>query len=160
MKHALMEPVIAAFLENGDRYNLLNSAILELFEFMWRVSGYSWGVWCSGISVRTRAAVGCCVPGRGGGRRGREPLPPVVPPYATVPSPGARCPVRGGSVQENMKGLLASVVASPQWEALERVDYVSTFQRVLAKHEQNVVRVGGLFGGVVAHGVGPVLGLQ
>lgn len=34
VKNHLLEPVVAAFLENGPRYNLLNSACLELFEFI------------------------------------------------------------------------------------------------------------------------------
>lgn len=33
-KGNLFEPVINAFLDNGTRYNLLNSAIIELFEFI------------------------------------------------------------------------------------------------------------------------------
>lgn len=31
-----MEPVVEAFLANGPRYNLLNSAVLELFDFIRR----------------------------------------------------------------------------------------------------------------------------
>ncbi|XP_019263565.1 PREDICTED: serine/threonine-protein phosphatase 4 regulatory subunit 3 isoform X1 [Nicotiana attenuata] len=31
-KHNLLKPVVDAFFANGDRYNLLNSAVLELFE--------------------------------------------------------------------------------------------------------------------------------
>ncbi|XP_059841956.1 serine/threonine-protein phosphatase 4 regulatory subunit 3 [Hypanus sabinus] len=34
IKGNLFEPVINAFLDNGTRYNLLNSAIIELFEFI------------------------------------------------------------------------------------------------------------------------------
>lgn len=34
MKGNLFEPVINALLDNGTRYNLLNSAIIELFEFI------------------------------------------------------------------------------------------------------------------------------
>ncbi|XP_049988717.1 protein PPP4R3C-like [Alexandromys fortis] len=34
MRKNLFEPVINAFLRNGKRYNLLNSAIIELFEFI------------------------------------------------------------------------------------------------------------------------------
>lgn len=34
VKGQLFEPVICAFKENGQRYNLLNSAIVELFEFI------------------------------------------------------------------------------------------------------------------------------
>lgn len=30
----LLQPVVNAFLSNGKRYNLLNSAIIELFEFI------------------------------------------------------------------------------------------------------------------------------
>ncbi|XP_069787587.1 serine/threonine-protein phosphatase 4 regulatory subunit 3B-like isoform X2 [Narcine bancroftii] len=33
-KGSLFEPVINAFMDNGTRYNLLNSAIIELFEFI------------------------------------------------------------------------------------------------------------------------------
>lgn len=36
VKNALLEPVLEAFCANGTKYNLLNSAILELFEFLWR----------------------------------------------------------------------------------------------------------------------------
>jgi protein phosphatase-4 regulatory subunit 3 len=38
VKHNCFEPVIAAFLANGNRYNLLNSAVLELIDFIRRVS--------------------------------------------------------------------------------------------------------------------------
>ncbi|CAO2623919.1 Protein PPP4R3C [Lemmus lemmus] len=34
MRNNLFEPVINAFLRNGTRYNMLNSAIIELFEFI------------------------------------------------------------------------------------------------------------------------------
>uniref|UniRef100_A0A4W3J993 SMEK homolog 1 n=2 Tax=Callorhinchus milii TaxID=7868 RepID=A0A4W3J993_CALMI len=34
MKAILFEPVVRAFLNNGSRYNLLNSAIIEMFEFI------------------------------------------------------------------------------------------------------------------------------
>jgi hypothetical protein len=30
----LLDPVMGAFFENGERYNLLNSAVLELVEFI------------------------------------------------------------------------------------------------------------------------------
>ena len=36
IKNALLEPVLTAFLANGRRYNLLNSAVLELLEFVRR----------------------------------------------------------------------------------------------------------------------------
>ena len=36
VRNNLFEPVVAAFLANGPRYNLLNSAVLELFEFIRR----------------------------------------------------------------------------------------------------------------------------
>lgn len=36
VKNNLMEPVVRAFVENGPRYNLLNSAILELMDFLRR----------------------------------------------------------------------------------------------------------------------------
>jgi hypothetical protein len=34
VKNNLMEPVMAAFFANGPRYNLLNSAVLELIELI------------------------------------------------------------------------------------------------------------------------------
>lgn len=34
----LFKPIVQAFLVNGQRYNLLNSAILELFQFILNVS--------------------------------------------------------------------------------------------------------------------------
>lgn len=38
VKGRLFESIISAFKENGNRYNLLNSAIVELFEFIRVVS--------------------------------------------------------------------------------------------------------------------------
>ena len=38
VKNHLFEPVMTAFKLNGSRYNLLNSAVLELVEFVRRVS--------------------------------------------------------------------------------------------------------------------------
>ncbi|KAK9804713.1 hypothetical protein WJX72_001481 [[Myrmecia] bisecta] len=35
-RNSLFEPLVKAFLDNGERYNLLNSAILELFEYILR----------------------------------------------------------------------------------------------------------------------------
>lgn len=34
MRNNLFEPVVATFLANGERYNLLNSAVLEMVEFI------------------------------------------------------------------------------------------------------------------------------
>jgi protein phosphatase-4 regulatory subunit 3 len=36
----LFQPVVEAFRQNGNRYNLLNSAMIELFEFIKTVSCY------------------------------------------------------------------------------------------------------------------------
>ncbi len=41
IKGNLFEPVINALLDNGTRYNLLNSAIIELFEFIKVVCRYA-----------------------------------------------------------------------------------------------------------------------
>lgn len=41
IKGNLFEPVINALLDNGTRYNLLNSAIIELFEFIKVVSTHT-----------------------------------------------------------------------------------------------------------------------
>lgn len=37
VKNNLLKPVIDVFVDNGNRYNLLNSAVLELFEHVRRV---------------------------------------------------------------------------------------------------------------------------
>ena len=41
IKGNLFRPVVEAFRVNGDKYNLLNSAMIELFEFIRLVSWYS-----------------------------------------------------------------------------------------------------------------------
>lgn len=38
VKGNLFKPIVEAFVANGDRYNLLNSAMIELFEFVKAVS--------------------------------------------------------------------------------------------------------------------------
>ena len=38
VKNDLLRPVIDAFVTNGHRYNLFNSAVIELFEFVRSVS--------------------------------------------------------------------------------------------------------------------------
>jgi len=38
IKGNLFKPIVNLFLQNGDRYNLLNSALIELFEFIRVVS--------------------------------------------------------------------------------------------------------------------------
>lgn len=51
MRNFLFEPVIKAFLNNGSRYNLMNSAIIEMFEYVRVVSitlGFPVGV-CFGV---------------------------------------------------------------------------------------------------------------
>lgn len=35
-KNNLLDPVMNVFLDNGERYNLLNSAVLELVDFIRR----------------------------------------------------------------------------------------------------------------------------
>lgn len=37
IRNNLLKPVISAFVANGNRYNLLNSAVLELFEYIRKV---------------------------------------------------------------------------------------------------------------------------
>ena len=37
----LMKPIIDAFISNGNRYNLLHSAVLELFEYIRKVRSLS-----------------------------------------------------------------------------------------------------------------------
>lgn len=40
MRNFLFEPVVKAFLNNGSRYNLINSAIIEMFEYVRVVSTF------------------------------------------------------------------------------------------------------------------------
>lgn len=49
IKGNLFEPVINALLDNGTRYNLLNSAIIELFEFIKVVREHSYLNTCSSL---------------------------------------------------------------------------------------------------------------
>ena len=37
IKNNLLKPIIDAFIANGNRYNLLNSAVLDLFEYICKV---------------------------------------------------------------------------------------------------------------------------
>lgn len=37
VKNNLLKPVVDAFVANGNRYNVLNSAVLELFEYIRKV---------------------------------------------------------------------------------------------------------------------------
>ena len=46
-KGKVLAPVIQAFEENGDKYNMINSAIIELFEFIRVVSGLLVLIWNS-----------------------------------------------------------------------------------------------------------------
>lgn len=36
-KNNLLKPIVDVFVDNGSRYNLLNSAVLELFEYIRKV---------------------------------------------------------------------------------------------------------------------------
>ena len=77
VKEGLLEPIIKAFLDNGTKYNLLNSAVLEFFHFIWK---------------------------------------------------------------QNMKGLLAAIVNSPQWADLEakNSEYTDMFVQMKQRHKANV----------------------
>ena len=46
----LLKPIVNAFVANGDRYNLLNSAVLELFEYIRKVH------------IPSFTGSGCCLP--------------------------------------------------------------------------------------------------
>lgn len=61
VKNNCFEPIIAAFVANGNRYNLLNSAVLELIDSIQKVSPSTssfillllcsvWCEFCSGFS--------------------------------------------------------------------------------------------------------------
>lgn len=74
-KNGLLGAVLRAFVANGRRYNLLNSAVLELLDFVWRVRGE--GGW---VGVEREGGCGeggrVCVEAQGGcggaGCAGRE----------------------------------------------------------------------------------------
>lgn len=38
IKNNLLKPIIDAFVANGNRYNLLNSSVLDLFDYIRKVS--------------------------------------------------------------------------------------------------------------------------
>lgn len=40
VRNNVLSPIIDAFVANGNRYNLLNSAVLELFEYIRKVSNF------------------------------------------------------------------------------------------------------------------------
>jgi protein phosphatase-4 regulatory subunit 3 len=40
IKNNILKPIIDAFVANGNRYNLLNSAVLELFEYIRKVLNF------------------------------------------------------------------------------------------------------------------------
>lgn len=40
VKNNLLKPIMDAFVGNGSRYNLLNSAVLELFEYIRKVLAF------------------------------------------------------------------------------------------------------------------------
>lgn len=51
VKNNLLKPIVDAFVGNGDRYNLLNSAVLELFEYIRKVLIFeSLGIWILDMS--------------------------------------------------------------------------------------------------------------
>lgn len=41
VKNNLLKPVIEAFIDNGDRYNMLHSGVLELLEYIRKVLFFS-----------------------------------------------------------------------------------------------------------------------
>ena len=43
VRNNLLKPIIDVFVANGNRYNLLNSAVLELFEYIRKVPFYFFG---------------------------------------------------------------------------------------------------------------------
>ena len=68
IRQDLFRPVVRAFLANGERYNLLNSAIIELFEYINIVSGLLVCVCvcarvcaCACVCACMRACVHVCV---------------------------------------------------------------------------------------------------
>lgn len=53
-KNNLFKPIVDVFVGNGSRYNLLNSAVLELFEYIRKVLAYS-------VDVLCQKHVGCLI---------------------------------------------------------------------------------------------------
>jgi len=53
IKNSLLDPVMAVFFENGERYNLLNSAVLELVEFIRKEN-----IKVGALAVRTETSEG------------------------------------------------------------------------------------------------------
>ncbi|EMP26076.1 Serine/threonine-protein phosphatase 4 regulatory subunit 3B [Chelonia mydas] len=107
-KGNLFEPVINALLDNGTRYNLLNSAVIELFEF---------------IRVGLQGRGADCFQEQCGARAGREPALALL--RAPRPEP----------LQEDIKSLTAHIVEN-FYKALESIEYVQTFKGLKTKYEQ------------------------
>lgn len=107
IKGNLFEPVINALLDNGTRYNLLNSAIIELFEFI------------KVVCRRTKRTflMKCWVCARGTESRLFVTFHHVL------------------SFQEDIKSLIAHIVDN-FYKALESIEYVQTFKGLKGRYEQ------------------------
>jgi hypothetical protein len=115
-KNNLLEPVMHAFRANGVRRdNLLNSAVIEMLEFIRR---YPPPPHCAALR--------------------RTPPHSAVEPCWCTPN---LMPIATGNWNfrsENIKSLLTYVVES-FGDLFKGLDYVKTFQMLLLKHEQNKV---------------------
>lgn len=153
MRNFLFEPVIKAFLNNGSRYNLMNSAIIEMFEYVRVVSiaiSGSQGFLCfvffpSRVKHTNR-------PTFMSGNLNQEfyqfwnmsfkdiwRLCTKVNTSALfcliffIPLPPVLYTLHCS--QEDVKSLTAHIVEN-YWKALEDVDYVQTFKGLKLRYEQ------------------------
>ncbi len=106
IKGNLFEPVINALLDNGTRYNLLNSAIIELFEFIKVVCTLDENS-ISAELVHMALKVNFC----------KWFFHYVF------------------SLQEDIKSLIAHIVDN-FYKALESIEYVQTFKSLKGRYEQ------------------------
>lgn len=106
IKGNLFEPVINALLDNGTRYNLLNSAIIELFEFIKVVCKHA-----NSFLMETAHLHCVCT----------WNWRLIV--FAVF------------SFQEDIKSLIAHIVDN-FYKALESIEYVQTFKGLKGRYEQ------------------------
>lgn len=116
VKNNLFKPIIDAFVANGDRYNLLNSAVLDLFEYIRKVCFFIscfffFGYPCIAMRDRCKSCIFFFC------------FPPLF------------CYLKHCLLQENLKVLLRYLVDT-FWDQLARFETLSSIHALKVKYEQ------------------------
>lgn len=119
MRNFLFEPVIKAFRDNGSRYNLMNSAIIEMFEYI-RVVSFPDALYP--FFITTQGIIRCV--------NSLFIFPLFFSSCVLIP-----CFRLLLLTQEDIKSLTAHIVEN-YWKSLEDVDYVQTFKGLKLRYEQ------------------------